>query len=212
MEGQREKARAKSAFKGGAARSAWNVAGRPRPASSTAVGDQSSAATTRPSVEHAGRWRCSTPSTGSRSTALAAGEQRLRRAGARRRSTSRPAARCPTSGTIARSAAARPQVDGVLRRRRTGRACTRVTVTEGALQHARPRHRRGRRDGARRDAAQSHGDAPAARRAAPGARAARQAGRLAGRAGSPALRLRPLQRADAASSCSRSSGSSTSRC
>ncbi len=47
---------------------------------------------------------------------------------------------------------------------------------------------------ARRDAAQSHGDAPAACRAAQGARPPRQAGRLAGRARSPALRLRALLR------------------
>ena len=57
----------------------------------------------------------------------------------------------------------------------------------------------GRCRAARCDAAQSHGDAPAARGAAAGARHARQAGRVARGAGSPALRLRPLQRADAPS-------------
>ncbi len=66
-------------------------------------------------------------------------------------------------------------------------------------------------DASRRDTAQPHGDASAARGASSGARLAREAGGIARRARSAPVRLRPLPGGDAAKSSTASSGSSTSR-
>ena len=133
--------------------------------------------------------------------ALRGGRDGLRRARRRRRSTSKPAARCPISGWIERRRRPRRRVERRrAARRRACRALHRVDDVERRARRARHRDRRGRRRAARRDAPQSHGHAPAARGAAPGARHARQAGRLARRARSAALRLRALQRRHARAS------------
>ena len=124
---------------------------------------------------------------------LERGPDRLRRAGARRRSISKPAARCPTPGASSTTAGcASATVDGLVAHR-AGHAA-RASRARRRRRRSRPRHRhrRSRRGGPRRDAAQPHRDAPAARGAARGARRAREAGGLAGRARSPALRLRAL--------------------
>ena len=191
MEGQRERARAGSAFKGSAkALTLTHDAGaraRARASRRQFEGYESTAV----HGAHGSR-RCSTRA--ATQSSARRGRDRLRRAGpdavlprvwrpgigqrphSRRRwhrEASRRARGAAASGTAA--AAPRP--------RRTRRV------------PARPdRHRRGRATSARRDTPQSHRDAPAARGAAAGARHAREAGGLARRAGSAALRLRALRR------------------
>ena len=209
MEAQRDKARAGSAFERqeGRRSSRWRR-GRRTPREAPAI---SSRATRRRASRRAGRRAVRrAPAAGRR--AARGGQTGYVGARDRRRSTSRPAAR---SRTPAASSTRRPAP------RRSSKASSRirpglprahrVRVTAGALRVRRHRHRRGRRRGARRDAAQPHRDAPAARGAARGPRHAREAGGIAGRARSPALRLRALQRGDARRDRRGSSGSSTSR-
>ena len=197
MEGQREKARAKSAFKGGAAADA--AVGR---APGDARRRSRQPATRVPRLRQHRRSntqssRCSTRS--AETSELAAGEEGFV-ALAETPFYLEAGGQVSDSGTL-NGAARRGARDGRRRVPLAGRGCTacrspRASLATGATVTAAVDVRH-----ARRDAAQPHGHAPAARGAAPGARAARQAGGLARGAGSAALRLRPLQRADAASSC-----------
>ncbi len=83
--------------------------------------------------------------------------------------------------------------------------------TAGIAARSRSRDRDGRCRGSRRDATQPHGHAPAPRGAAPRARLARQTGRVARRARPAAVRLRALSGGHAQMSSIASSESSTSR-
>ena len=92
------------------------------------------------------------------------------------------------------TAAGRSRVSGVVRLGAGLPRAHRVEQAASAHSHRRTRHRRSGRHLARCDAPQPHRHAPAPLGAPSGARPARQAGGLAGGAGPPALRLRPLQR------------------
>ena len=208
MEGQREKARAKSAFDGAQGRGLHvRVRRRAQPRCSDA--DSFGGYERR-----RGRRRRSSAlfdeQQSARSMQLRRGRERLRRARARRRSISSRAGRCRIVGASTSNG-------GEARRDRRRPARCRACRARIGSRRSRVRSRmsdrvprRCRRRAARRDAAQPHGHSSAARRAAAGARRARQAGRLARGARSPALRLRALQRAHAPRSSRASSGSSTS--
>ena len=176
MEGQRDKARAGSAFEGEeGAEFAFDADGARARAR---AGRRSVRGLRRDVASPACRSsRCSTTQR-QPVDALAAGADGLRRA---RADAVLPRSRRPGLGHRAhrrRATARRRRSSGMRRvRRRTGRGCIACASTHGTLQRARHRHRGSRRRRARRDAAQSHRDAPAARGAAPGARHARQAGR-----------------------------------
>ena len=190
MEAQRGKARAQSAF-GGARRAqefAIDVGQRARRRRRSVRGLR------RARASPACRWsRCST-------IARQPVEQLARRArpdtsrSRGRRSISKSGGQVSDAGRIVSEATgASATVDGTRAHSSPDcRARIACTVTAGAL-HVRDlvTARSGRR-GARRDAAQSHGHAPAARGAAPGARLACETGGLAGRARPAAVRLPPL--------------------
>ena len=154
-------------------------------------------------------WRCSM-NRGPRPTSSRRAEKGTWRSPPRR-STRRPAARCRTpAGSSARTASRRSSSASSGRDPHRPRLHL-VRVDKGEL-------RRGQivtaevADAARAATqTQSHGHAPAPRRAASGAGPARQAGRIARRAGSAPVRLRALRPRLRASRSSRSSGSSTSR-
>ena len=130
----------------------------------------------------------------------------------RRRSTSKPAVRCRTPAASSTRRPARRRRSRGWRASGTGLPrAHRVRVTSGELRVRDIVTAEVDADGPRRDAPQSHRDAPAPRGAARGARQPRQAGGLAGRARSPALRLRALSGRSPATSSIASSGSSTSR-
>ena len=209
MEGQRERARAGSSFDSKKGDGLRVRVGRGRAKRCAQAGDSFEGYTATTADGRAGpgavRRRAKTPV-----DALADGASGLRRAGAHAvlRRGRRPGVG-PGLDRAGRRAAARA-VTGVARlgagparapiASRRSRAALRVRDLVTA---------RGRRRRARRDAAQSHRHAPAARGAAPGAGHARQAGRLAGRARSPALRLRALLGRHARAAAPRSNGSST---
>ena len=97
MEGQREKARAKSAFKGGAAgRRAWNVAGR-RGRRAAARSGTSFRGYDATEAQHAGRRAVPDAGRQHEFARAHAGRGRVRRSCRRRPSISRRAARCRTS-------------------------------------------------------------------------------------------------------------------
>ena len=192
MEGQREKARAGSAFDGKKGEEFAFDRTRPRRAASDRR--RSSRATPRPASKDVPVLALF-DATKREVTELAAGSSGYRRRSRARRSMSKRAARFPTKAGIVTA-------DGGRSRRRPAWSALAPGLPRAHRVDSRPRAAR-RRDivaaevdaaRARRDAPQSHRHAPAPRGAAPGARRPRQAGGLARGARSPALRLRPLLR------------------
>ena len=136
---------------------------------------------------------------------------RLRRAGARRRSTSKPAGRCRTSARL-RARSGEAQRDR-RRPRAALAAAARGAGDERRAHAARPGHgRRWPAPSATPRGAITPRRTCCTRRCAQVLGAAREAGRLAGRAGSAALRLRPLRARDARAAARDRAASSTSRC
>ena len=191
--GQRDKARAGSAFGGG--KKGEEFARRRRDRTRSTTGDQFEGYTSTrvsgvPIVALFDEQRQPVD-------ALGEGPGRLRRAGA---DAVLPRGRRPGVGCRAASSTRRRRVgDGRRARADPPRAAARAPRPRHVRRASRARHRdrRSGRRRPRRDAAQSHGDASAARGAARGARHARQAGRLARGARSPAVRLRALPAGDA---------------
>ena len=173
MEGQREKARAKSTFKAGAAQDAAWDAPDDLKRSLEATGDQDFRGYEQTELNtqvlavfddaaslgrRPGRRR--TRLRGARRDAVLS---RGRRAGLGRRHHSRAARRGARDGRRCASA--------------PGHGCTRCRWPAASLNATRPRDRRGHSRRARRDPSPSHRHAPAARGAAPGARRPRETGR-----------------------------------
>ena len=205
MQGQNEKARAKSKF--GAAAAAEHAAWQIRPGTRTAA-RCSSAATTAPTLNTQIVELLDTNRRAGRPSGRGTG--RVRRAC---RDAVLPPVRRPGLG---------PRPAERARRRGPGHRCRQGPFRDaalpcrhgdtGALHHRDLVQRRGRRVGARRDAAQPHRHSPAPRGAAAGARdpTSSRRDRSSRRIGCGSTSSTPAP--SHATSCSRSSGSSTSRC
>jgi alanyl-tRNA synthetase len=187
--GQREKARAGSAF-GAKQREASRSPSAPPTAR---------AVSTRPATVRGLRRdarRGGLPVSRS-STRRAEPVEGCRRASGLRRAAATPfyveaGGQVSDSGRITAASGARRRVDGSSAGRRRHPAARVHRVDSGTLRAARSSPPKWTTR-ARRHAAQPHRHAPAARRAAPGAGPAREAGGLARRARPAALRLRPLR-------------------